>query len=63
MMPQSPRPRPEISSPSVQREAATERWLTTLRQKLKADGTQPRVHFSRTPDRLPDREGVIRDFE
>ncbi|MFT9019431.1 hypothetical protein [Acetobacter malorum] len=63
MMPQSPRPRPETSSPSVQREAATERWLTTLRQKLKADGTQPRVHFSRTPDRLPDREGVIRDFE
>lgn len=62
-MPQSPRPRPETSSPSVQREAATERWLTTLRQKLKADGTQPRVHFSRTPDRLPDREGVIRDFE
>nr|WP_063907789.1 hypothetical protein [Acetobacter malorum] len=63
MMPQSPRPGPETSPSSTLREAATERWLATLRQKIKADGTQPRVHFSRTPDRLPDREGVIRDFE
>ncbi|WP_395495851.1 hypothetical protein [Acetobacter sp. KSO5] len=63
MMPQSSRPGPEISSPSTQRETATERWLATLRQKIKADGTQPRVHFSRTPDRPLDHEGVIRDFE
>ncbi|GAN68396.1 hypothetical protein AD949_10240 [Acetobacter orleanensis] len=62
-MPQSSRPGPETSSPSLQRDAATERWLATLRQKIKADGTQPRVHFSRTPDRPFDREGVLRDFE
>lgn len=62
-MPQSSRPGPEIPPSSLQRDAATERWLATLRQKMKTDGTQPRVHFSRTPDRPLDQEGVIRDFE
>ncbi|MCG0998015.1 hypothetical protein [Acetobacter persici] len=63
MMPQSSSTAPETAPALTLREAATERWLATLRQKMKADGTQPRVHFSRTPDRLPDREGVMRDFE
>ncbi len=62
-MPHFSRPGPETSPSSTLRDTATERWLTTLRQKMKADGTQPRVHFSRTPDRPLDNEGVLRDFE
>lgn len=63
MMPQSFTPGPDTSPSSLQREASTERWLATLRQKMKTDGTQPRVHFSRAPDRPLDHEGVLRDFE
>lgn len=62
-MPHSSRPGPDTSPALQQRDAATERWLRTLRQKMNADGPQPRVHFSRTPDRPLDNEGVLRDFE
>jgi hypothetical protein len=44
-------------------DAATERWLKTIQQKMRAATIQPRVHFQRTPMRPVDEEGILRDFE
>lgn len=44
-------------------DAATERWLKTIRQTMRKTAVQPRVHFQRMPQRPVDDEGILRDFE
>lgn len=59
----SSRPPHALQHATASRDAATERWLKTIRQKIESNPSQPRVHFQRSPLRPVDEEGTLRDFE